>query len=494
MVFNKILTGLKLVLVGLVIFLVVQTIFSHQLFWSRGLIYIPRKGKAAEVNYKDEKGRIIVRVWGFRSDPDVSKENAISPVRAWRQGHKIRLINMELIQRFEKKYPHINVVVEQGRGKDSYDPRVFVTLMGSGKGPCTLGVWGSSVGTLASKGFIACLDKYVKGWDRYDDYWPIFWEPQMYAGHYYAIPNPYVNCVTGLIYRKDLLIEAGFVDEKGEAKPPRTWKEMAYYAQKLRDEEKQIYGLGFDGTSEAGGWNLIHYFWQAGSNVVEKKGNRWQAVFNNEAGVKALQFVKDLKWKYNAIQPDIMMGTWDALRIEFRNGKIAMFKAYDDDYFRIIRMLQVNPDDIGFCALPAGPAGSATDVGGYGWVINSQLPQEQKDATWQFLSFLCSEEEMIYWLKRLDELNSPVLETGTAFRTLDVKKYVSNIIPVPGVRKIIESARVEPYCDGFDRVKIALSDVCQEVLLDKNANCKKILDKYARYFNKYYLKEEKIEK
>ncbi|MFH1612121.1 MAG: hypothetical protein ABIB46_00050, partial [bacterium] len=79
-------------------------------------------------------------------------------------------------------------------------------------------------------------------------------------------------------------------------------------------------------------------------------------------------------------------------------------------------------------------------------------------------------------------------------KTLDITKYISpsNIIPVPGIENIMKNAKAEPYCNGFDRIKIAMSDICQEVLLDKNANCKKILEKYEKYFNKYFLKEEKI--
>ncbi|MFH1612888.1 MAG: extracellular solute-binding protein [bacterium] len=423
--FKKILSTIKVIILIILVILMIHTIISRDLFWTKGMLVIPDQQQKTEekLEYKDEQGRIIVKLWGLRSDPDDFKFNATSPVRGWKESHKIRLVNQELIQKFEKTHPHIKIVVVQG--KENYDPNVFATLMGSGKGPSAiLQIQGSAIGTLAPRGYLANLDEYVKNWDRLDDYWPIMLAPQMYANHYYALPSPYYNCISGLIYRKDYLIKAGFVDENGNAKPPQTWLELAEYGQKLRDKKDQIYGLGFDASSEAGGWNLIHYFWQSGTELVKKENSQWKIDFNNENGIKALQYIKSLKWKYNAIQPDILANTWGGLLTDFRNGKIAMFKAYDSDYFWLIRQVELNSNDVGFAALPAGPAGSVTDIGGYSWIINASLTKEQKDATWKFLSYLADEKQMIYWLTRLNELNARMLETGTAFKTLDITKYI----------------------------------------------------------------------
>ena len=61
----------------------------------------------------------------------------------------------------------------------------------------------------------------------------------------YGVPEKVDNRV--LFYNKDLLKRAGYVDGKGEARPPKTWDELADMAVKLteRDSSGAIKRLGF---------------------------------------------------------------------------------------------------------------------------------------------------------------------------------------------------------------------------------------------------------
>ena len=56
---------------------------------------------------------------------------------------------------------------------------------------------------------------------------------------------PFGMTTRGLIYNKDMFKEAGLVDEKGEAKPPRTYDEVREYAKTLTNPAEQKYGIVF---------------------------------------------------------------------------------------------------------------------------------------------------------------------------------------------------------------------------------------------------------
>jgi len=60
-------------------------------------------------------------------------------------------------------------------------------------------------------------------------------------GKVYSIP--WSVTTIGLLYNKDMFKKAGIVDEKGEAKPPKTWEEMREYAKKLTNPKEEKYGI-----------------------------------------------------------------------------------------------------------------------------------------------------------------------------------------------------------------------------------------------------------
>lgn len=63
----------------------------------------------------------------------------------------------------------------------------------------------------------------------------------MYHGEIYGINNAAI--LIGLVYNKDMFVEAGLVDEQGEAKPPATIDEMVAYAHRLTDYSENKFGF-----------------------------------------------------------------------------------------------------------------------------------------------------------------------------------------------------------------------------------------------------------
>lgn len=91
-------------------------------------------------------------------------------------------------------------------------------------------------------GYIAALEDLPGGQDILDKYAAYIREDDnRYRGKTYSVP---VAATTrGIIYNKDMFVEAGIVDENGEAKPPVTYDEMREYAAKLTDKANNKYGI-----------------------------------------------------------------------------------------------------------------------------------------------------------------------------------------------------------------------------------------------------------
>lgn len=102
----------------------------------------------------------------------------------------------------------------------------------------------------------------------------------------YAIPSSVEN--RALIYNKDLLRRAGFVDAHGEAQPPRTWEELETMAVRLteRDEQNRLRQLGLTlayGTTTP---PLYLFGWMEGGHFLSEDGRK--ATFDDPRVVKAL--------------------------------------------------------------------------------------------------------------------------------------------------------------------------------------------------------------
>ena len=107
-------------------------------------------------------------------------------------------------------------------------------------------IWeGGGIVSLADKGYIMAYDD-IYGSDiddlkkKYDG--KLKNTQDLYKGKLYCVPVNIGN-VQGLLYNKDMFKAAGIVDEKGEAKPPRTLAEMREDAKKLTDASKKQYGI-----------------------------------------------------------------------------------------------------------------------------------------------------------------------------------------------------------------------------------------------------------
>ncbi len=421
--------------------------------------------KNASLNNQDNT--IVIEVWDKPSMGDFKRLKLYEEVK----------------RRFEKKYPDIKI-----KGVSQvYKPEIFIAKVTGGKGPDCMPIWGVEVPTLAEKGLISCLDKYIKNWKLKNQFYSAMWSFNRFNNRYYGVPVATVSSVMTLWYRKDLFKKAGIVDSNGNPVPPRNWQELVEYGKRLTVPSEHQYGYGIIGDSHCG-FHFIDYVFQAGGKIVDYINGKWMVVFNNKAGITALQFIHDLRWKYKIIQPDILASKKDTYMM-FAMGKLAMVKGPPDELPKVLRSFNLNPEVVGIAPLPAGPTGiKANQIAGAAWIINSQIPEKKKDACWKYISFMSEPETVKFIWKQSKKLKLKILDGSSAIKKLKPSQVVDGVLTWPGIEEAKEIAEPEPYCPNWNKIKRALNYPYQAALVLENPDYKKLLDDTAKRIEARWLK------
>jgi ABC-type glycerol-3-phosphate transport system substrate-binding protein len=353
-----------------------------------------------------------------------------------------------------------------------YQPEEFITVMSGGKGPDLVKVWVGAIQTLATLGFLQPVDPYLQGWNQKDFIKPVLWESVSVGGKTYGIPCD--SNFLFLLYRKDLFASAGLNPDV----PPATWDQLVTAARALTRRRDGIYGLGLVPKT----WYFQDFVWQAGGDLIRTENGINRAAFDDPAAVKALQFWKDLRWKYDVLQPDILMGEAELLHL-FALGKVGMIFGVANDLPSLIARYKMDPQAFGIAPLPAGPAGRAAHLSGEVFVINASTTDEKKLAAWKWVQFDLSPINQLWKWQRMHELKMPIFPS--AFSS------AANLIDQPEfqmVKDALDTARVEPHVPGWPQVRDMLDeDPLQSILLDPDADPQVLLSSFAKEADQRYL-------
>lgn len=381
---------------------------------------------------------------------------------------KERKIWDETIQRFTASHPGVRV---DGFERD-YHPAEFISAMAGGKGPDLVKVSAESIPTLAARGFLAPLDPYVSRWSQKDFIAPVYWRSVQWGGKTYGVPAD--TQFLFLLYRKDLFRQAGLDPET----PPTTWQELLIDAKALTRRAEGTYGLGLIPKT----WYFQDFVWQAGGEMVREKDGRITAAFAEPPAVEALRFWKDLRWKYDVLQPDPLMRESELLHL-FALGKVAMIFGTSDILPALLTRYGLPETAFGIAPLPAGPAGPAAHLGGQVYVLNAGSPEERKRTAWDFIEFELSPANQLWKWQRVQELGMFILPGA-----FSPAAQFDNLPGFKMVQGVQSTARVEPHAVGWPQVQEMLDATpLQEVLLDPNADPSDLLLAYAKEADRTFL-------
>lgn len=381
-------------------------------------------------------------------------------------------IEREIREEFDRTHPHIKVI---RRSKPSGDERkVFATAMAGGTAPDLSDIPGVDTRTYIEQGFAADITGLLKEWGQLDEIYPNLLEPVIKDGKYYGLPREYYLML--LAYRTDLYEKAGL----DPAKPPKNWDELAQYAQQLTNKAENRYGYGMLGMDYCA-WHFMDFVWQAGGDFmrVDPKSKKMIATFQEKPGVEALQYYKDLRWKYDVIQKNVLQDI-NELKNDFIAGRSAMYKFYAQDMANLINSGLTN-DQIGLAPLPAGPSGKhASQMAPRVYIINPTANKETQRAAFEYVKYHISKETMEKRWK-LQEKYGMLAPATPIWKGL----LQSDIIDFPeqwsvAIEEQSKHARPEPFFPYWDKVKQYLVQPIQAVLLNKDVDPAQEMKKCAR--------------
>lgn len=221
------------------------------------------------------------------------------------------------------------------------------------------------------------------------------------SGHYWAVPVE--GDAMGFSYRKDLFEnpkeQKAFREMFGyDLKIPQTWHQLKDIAQFFYRPDEDFYGVlcwlepRYDGIT-MGVESLI---WAWGADLGNRETYKVRGILNSSKGVEALRFYKDLNAYNNPEWAGNYLDKHSSSNLPMIQGKVAMAMGY----FAINPELldeENNPyaEDIGFFAVPRGPAARAASLGGQGMSVVSY--SKKKALSLKFLSWFIRDEVQERW-------------------------------------------------------------------------------------------------
>ena len=196
---------------------------------------------------------------------------------------------------------------------------------------------------------------------------------------------PYKPDVELLFYRKDLFEDQANKDaykEKygAELKVPETNEELLQVAEFFTKSENPDSPVDYGySTNMLKGTTRLLFYNRGGDDIDEElKPN-----MNNEAGVKALNYVMDLQQYAPA---EWMQMGWDEANQFFANGNAAMMEQWPGLWLTCQGEGSAVKDKVGVAVAP----GQTPVLGGWGAGVASE--SEEQELAWKFIEFMTSKD------------------------------------------------------------------------------------------------------
>lgn len=391
----------------------------------------------------DVSAGVTVKVWSLPDPANYEPQN---------------LARLEVVRRFHELHPYILLKADEGliiQGAEMDAAPLFA--INGNSSPDVIYVNLRQSGTYIEKGFLYPLDEYMAqlSEEEIKERIPAKLLPVVYrtgptgeltAGktqkHYWTMPIEISAMV--LFYRKDLFAEAGLDPDR----PPSNWNEMWNFAEKIADPGQGVYGVGIQ-RGPAGGWGIFPYLSSAGAQVVtELPDGRWKATFDSEEAVSAYAFVDKLLLtsvtKNGRSGPIAYQGS-EQMNDLFQAGRLGMVFSY----LRSSEFYRLDPALLGIAQAPKGPTGiSSAELNAFMLGIFSGVKEKRvRDAAWEFIRFLDSEEARRIYTRTMVELGAfrqvnPVWLDEFGYSHL-AKVTLASF--VEAYRQAIETGTPEPY-------------------------------------------------
>lgn len=311
----------------------------------------------------------------------------------------------------------------------------------------------------------------------------------------------------GIVCNIELFEQAGLMNDDGTPMQPETWEELAEFGVKIKEATGKN-GFMIPTMNNCGGWMFTPIAWSYGVEFMKEEDGKYTATFNSEEMVNALQYISDLKWKYNIFGDNNLIDI-DEYNKQFALGNVGMIMASQTVTDSLYKY-EMDNDKIGMIAVPAGPAKHVTLMGGYQATVKNGSTEDQVDVAIKWLektgkginalsdndkenleiSYQTKVKDgKLIGLKGLSVFSEEVESVRFTNEMIDkyanidlnhVKLYNDSLTDTS-----IELQAEEPKC--AQELYAKLDGVIQEILTNKDADIKALVEKANKEFQSDYL-------
>ena len=435
----------------------------------------------------DADGKIVITVGDYFADETVNPEAYAK--------------NMKKVAEFEKLHPDIKIEdANWGFDVQSYMakaeagilPTIYYAPLTETKKIIEMGYAADLTDEFKERGFYDEVNSYMLELISDD------------RGKIYFLPSG--NYDVGIAVNVKLYGDAGFVNDDGTLYQPTDWDDLARVAKTIK-EKTGADGFMIPTTGNCGGWRVTPIAWSNGVTFETKEGGKWKATFNTPECTAALQYIKDLKWKYDVLPGNALIDLTEYYK-QYGTDNAGMLIAPGSATSNVSQYgMDVNK--VGALAMPKGPKKHVTLLGGAIYSVSAAATEKQIDAAVRWIKMAYNpdltedvktignadideqidEGEMIgtnklnVWNKDADSvkyLNQ--LNAQRANANINHVKLYNDFVADMGD---CELRAEEPVC--AQELYGTLDNCIQEVLTNKDADCAALLEKACSDFQKNYL-------
>jgi multiple sugar transport system substrate-binding protein len=354
-----------------------------------------------------------------------------------------------LAQEFEEANPNVDIQVSPGASSTDELLTKLSAGFAGGTYPDISYAYGSWASQLEASGRTLDItdkvaDPDVK-WDEFPESARLTVQPTGAK----TIGFPAIVDNISLIYNTDLFDAAGlaYPDENW------SWDDFREAAKKLTDPSKNQYGYAYSVSGqEDTTWQFWPHLWQRGGAILSDDGK--EAVFNSQAGVDALTFLRDMAVEDKSIYLDQTDTKYGEL---FAAGSIGMitsgpWQLYD---------LNVAGTPYGATILPGFEGDHQTVSGPDVWALFDHQDKNREYWSYEFMKWLTSAEQDERWNVAIGNLP---LRSGE----LDSDAFAEQVANYPYLDVMAangENAKqARPTVKGYNGLSVAIGDAISHVL------------------------------
>lgn len=349
-----------------------------------------RKGRITRRTFlKTAAGAAVVAAPGVSLLPKVYAQRRTLTIKALVRDYTLRLESpwRTAAVELKRRHPDVDINVElDGSPYDDQRRKALISTQ-AGRGADVIQMDNIWLGEFAEGGIIQDVTARFEAWKDKDDVPPVYLRTSTWKGRVYGL---WLNSDVRLLHWNKQVFKKFGLDPN---RPPRTWNELIAAAQKTTNPPSS-WGYVFPGgQAEETVDRWLAYLYQLGGSVLN--ADNTQAVFNSEAGVRALQFHVDLVNKYRVTPREILGSQQDELvNALVTSDRFAMGIVVGTGYRPQGTGEYKTPEEFarirGATILPVAEGGRRATVMG-GWILTIGRNSANADLAWEYITIASSE-------------------------------------------------------------------------------------------------------